>query len=271
MTLIGIYREQIFSPGKVREDAAILDATLLALTRRGYSVHTVSAEALENLFPPPAYALSMAQSSRVLHILEAWHGGGTRIVNSVPSVLNCYRQRLLPLLSEAQVPVPLSRLVPSEKAERMTSSGFPFPCWLKRGDVHAMEEGDVVKVASGEEMKGALDHFHRRKIKEILVQEHVEGEVIKFYGVAAGTYFSAFRSSSGEEVTPSMKPLSLMACQAAGAVGLEIYGGDAVLTPEGRMVLIDLNDWPSFARCCLPAAAGIARYITQVWDGGFHE
>ncbi len=31
-TVLGIYREQIFSPGKVSDDAAILDATLAELS-----------------------------------------------------------------------------------------------------------------------------------------------------------------------------------------------------------------------------------------------
>ncbi len=271
MTFLGVYREQIFSPGKVREDAAILNATLLALSRQGYSVYSLSAEALENFLPRPDYALSMAQSPRVLQVLEEWHKRGTRITNSVESVRNCYRKRLLHLLAEAGVPIPPSQLVPLEKVEQIVPSEFSTACWLKRGDVHAIEKGDVVKVTTGEELRGALDHFRSQKIGEVLVQENVEGEVIKFYGVGAGTYFSAFQLSSGEEVSSWMKPLSRMAYQAAEGVGLEIYGGDAILTPEGKMVLIDLNDWPSFSRCCLPAANGIAKYIRHLCEGGYHE
>ena len=58
-----------------------------------------------------------------------------------------------------------------------------------------------------------------------------------------------------------------MAADAATAVGLEIYGGDAIVTPTGRLVLVDLNDWPSFARCRRAAAAGITRYVESILAG----
>lgn len=265
MKLLGIYREKIYSPGKAREDAAILEAALREMARRGYSVHCVSAETLSDLSPRPALILSMAQSAAALHILEGWQKRGSRIVNSVASVRNCYRRRLVPLLAQARVPIPFGRLVPLRRAEEVISSAFLPPYWLKRGDVHAVEEGDVVQVESEKKLKSALDHFRSRKVEEILVQAHVEGEVMKFYGVGAGSYFSAFRSGSGNEVPRSWEAISLLGRQAAAGAGLEIYGGDAILTPEGQTVLIDLNDWPSFSRCCQSAAAGIAQYITQIW------
>jgi hypothetical protein len=268
--LLGIYREQVYSPGKVRDDAAILDSTLLELSRRGYPVEARAAEALENLPHPPPIVLSMAQSTRALRILEEWHRRGTRIVNSVASVRNCYRQELLPLLAASQVPVPASRMISPEK-EPLLSSAIQPPCWLKRGGVHAMEEGDVVKVESAAGLEAALAHFGGRGIRDILVQEHVSGEVIKFYGVGRGSFFNAFPSRKDEEVVPSTGLLCVLACRAAAAAGLEIYGGDAVLTPEGKPVLIDLNDWPSFSRCCQAAAAAIAQYIIRTGKGGFHE
>jgi hypothetical protein len=268
--LLGIYREQVYSPGKVRDDAAILDSTLLELSRRGYPVEARAAEALENLPHPPPIVLSMAQSTRALRIFEEWHRRGTRIVNSVASVRNCYRQELLPLLAASQVPVPASRMISTEK-EPLLSSAIQPPCWLKRGGVHAMEEGDVVKVESAAGLEAALAHFGGRGIRDILVQEHVSGEVIKFYGVGRGSFFNAFPSRKDEEVVPSTGLLCVLACRAAAAAGLEIYGGDAVLTPEGKPVLIDLNDWPSFSRCCQAAAAAIAQYIIRTGKGGFHE
>jgi glutathione synthase/RimK-type ligase-like ATP-grasp enzyme len=268
--LLGIYREQIYSPGKVRDDAAILDSTLLELSRRGYQAEARPAEALEDLFHPPPIVLSMAQSTRALRILEEWHRRGARIVNSVASVRNCYRQKLIPLLTASGAPVPASQMISPEK-EPLLSPPIRPPCWLKRGDVHAMEEGDVVKVESAVELGGALAHFRSRGIEHILVQEHVPGEVIKFYGVGRGDFFQAFPSPRDEGGAPARGALFQLSGRAAGAAGLEIYGGDAILTPEGRVVLIDLNDWPSFSRCCQTAAAAIAQYITRIENGGFHE
>ncbi|MBW2305639.1 MAG: hypothetical protein JRG73_01790 [Deltaproteobacteria bacterium] len=270
MTVLGVYREPIFSPGKVREDAAILDATLLELSRLGYEVSTVQAEALDILSMRPSCALIMVQSNRALNIIENWHKSGTRIINSVGSVRNCYRKPLIHLLAKGGFPIPPSQIVPLEEVERKISFGSSTRYWLKRGDVHAIRSDDVVKIASSEELNRALNHFRGQKIEEILVQEHVEGRVIKFYGVGAGDYFSAFLASSGEEVTSRMKQLAAIASRSAEAVGLEIYGGDAILARGGDVVLIDLNDWPSFSLCRQFAAKSIASYITRICQGEFN-
>jgi glutathione synthase/RimK-type ligase-like ATP-grasp enzyme len=265
ITVLGIYREQIYSPGKVREDAAILDATLLELSHLGYEVIALQSEALDRLSIRPACTLTMVKSGQTLNILEGWEKNGTRIINSVRSVRNCYRKPLMNFLSEARVPIPPSQMIPLEEVVKRISFGSSTPYWLKRWDIHAVEQGDVAKVTSKEELIRALHHFRYRKIEEILVQEHLEGNVIKFYGVGGGQYFSAFLASSGDEVTSEMKQLSIIARRSAEVVGLEIYGGDAIMTRQGGVTLIDLNDWPSFSRCCEPGAKAIAKYITGIF------
>lgn len=270
VTLLGVYRERVFSPGKVREDAAILDATLTELSRTGYKTAVTEPEDLERFSGRPAYVLGMAQSHRALDILENWQKQGTRIINSVSSIRNTYRKPLLSLLAKACLPIPSSQMIQVEEAERGISFGASDSYWLKRGDVHATHPGDVAKVTSKEELIRVLQHFRRQKIEEVLVQEHMGGEVIKFYGVGKGQYFRAFLASNGKEVTAEMKALSTLAHRSAETVGLEIYGGDSILTHKGEMILIDLNDWPSFSRCCSSAAKGIAEYITRVCKGGFN-
>jgi glutathione synthase/RimK-type ligase-like ATP-grasp enzyme len=270
MTVLGIYREQIFSPGKVRDDAAILDAALIELSRLGYEILALQSEALDTISIRPACTLTMAKSDWALQILEEWQRSGTRVINSTRSIRNCYRKLLIHLLEEGHFPLPLSQFLPLENVEQEISFKSHAEYWLKRSDIHAIEQADVAKVTSKEELMIALRHFRQRKIDEVLVQEHLEGEAIKFYGVAGGQYFSAFLSSNGDEVTSEMKQLSTIAQQSAEGAGLEIYGGDAIMTRQGGVVLIDLNDWPSFSRCCGPAAKGIAKYITGVLEGGLH-
>ncbi|MBI3292673.1 MAG: hypothetical protein HYZ73_07705, partial [Elusimicrobia bacterium] len=57
--------------------------------------------------------------------------------------------------------------------------------------------------------------------------------------------------------------LHALADQAAQALGLEIYGGDVVITPEGRLALIDVNDWPTFAPCRGAAGRAIGTYLIE--------
>ena len=42
---------------------------------------------------------------------------------------------------------------------------------------------------------------------------------------------------------------------------LDVYGGDAIVGPDGVARLIDLNDWPSFSSCRAVAAEAIALMI----------
>jgi hypothetical protein len=59
-----------------------------------------------------------------------------------------------------------------------------------------------------------------------------------------------------------------VAQRAAAALGLEIYGGDAIATKGGTLVLIDLNAWPSFALYRDEASAEIAAYLKQRFTSG---
>ena len=80
-------------------------------------------------------------------------------------------------------------------------------------------------------------------------------------GLAGTNTLRAYLAAEGKDVTSEAGRLRTIARQAAGAVGLEVYGGDAILTEGNEPVLIDLNDWPSFSPCCRSAAVSIASYL----------
>ncbi|ABK18601.1 hypothetical protein [Syntrophobacter fumaroxidans] len=262
-SVLGICRERVFSPGKVEDDAAIMESTLAELSRAGWEVRVLRAETVGDSTPRPQNVLSMAQSDRVLNVLAEWSGKGTRLVNTVSSVRNCYRKPLTRILSESGICIPPSRMVALREARERISLRPSNRLWLKRGDVHAVEDGDVVSVTCREELDQALEHFQRRGIADILVQDHVPGPVVKFYGVGRAEYFRAYLASGGEEVTARVAALRAVAVRAAEAAGLEVYGGDAVLAEVNGPVLIDLNDWPSFSRCRQSAAESIAAYVKR--------
>lgn len=259
--ILGIYREHIYSPGKIQDDAAILDATLRELSGMGYGVEARRAESLNRCDPRPGIVLSMAQSMGVLDILEDWGAKGARVINSVQSVRSCYRGPLLDMLLKSGINMPRSRMVSVRDVHEQIDWRHPERFWFKRGDVHAIQAGDVASVASREEMARALDHFRTKGIPEILVQDHLDGPVVKFYGVGQGGYFRAYLAETGEDVTAGVPALRDIAKSASRAVGLDVYGGDAVMTNGNRVALIDLNDWPSFSRCCQTAAMSIAGYV----------
>lgn len=261
---LGVYREQVYSPGKVREDAAVMDLVLSELSGGDKRLPAVQAERLDQASERPACVLSMAQSPKALEILEGWRALGTRVVNSVQSVRNCYRKALIDILSAQDLPMPPGRIVRVEEAEGLPDLSPSSRLWLKRGDVHAVAPGDVVQVASREALEKALSHFSRRGIHEILIQEHVEGETVKFYGVGPGAFFEAFPPNA--LASRAMASLRRTAERSAAALGLEVYGGDAIAAGGDKVLLVDLNDWPSFSPCRIGGAKGIARHILAEYD-----
>ena len=142
MTVLGIYRERRFSPGKIRQDAAILDATLTCLPDTKYRVGALHIEDLGDMNPRPDLVLSMAQSLPALDFLDRWEGNVT-VVNSVQSVRNCYRKAMIQRLQEADIPIPSSRIMRIDAVTAALDPSVDSGCWLKRGDVHAMQTADV--------------------------------------------------------------------------------------------------------------------------------
>ena len=264
MIFLGVYREAMFSPGRVGDDEKILDATLRHLASRGHEVRAVHGEELDGNFADADCVLTMAESKEALARLEEWQRSGKRLINGVAAVRSCRRAALFRLLPEAGLPVPEGATLSVEEAERSVSFRRRRHYWLKRGDVHSVRPGDVAKVSDRRELVAALAHFRRHGIEQIVVQEHVEGESVKFYNVPGSRFFRAFCfSSNREEITDRMGPLAALADLAAQATGLEVFGGDAIVTPAGDIFLIDLNDWPSFASCRLAAAEQIAAHIAR--------
>ena len=102
-----------------------------------------------------------------------------------------------------------------------------------------------------------LAYFARNAVPLAYIQQEVIGRVVKFYGVSGGGYFAAL-PDGGELPEAIVRALSEAASSAAAALGLEAWGGDAVVNGN-RFAIIDFNDWPSYSRVRGPAARAIAR------------
>jgi len=131
------------------------------------------------------------------------------------------------------------------------------PVYIKRGDLHALAADDVQWAIGRADLENKLARFARRGIRFAYVQQEFRGRVVKFYGVSGGAYFSAL-SDDGEIPEAAVRELSEAAAKAAQVLGLEAWGGDAVLS-SGRFAIIDFNDWPSYSRVRGQAARAIAR------------
>lgn len=257
---LGIYREPEFSPGKVELDAAILDATLLELQREGIETAALDAASFGNAAPVRAdIVLPMCQGARALKRLAEAEQAGAIAINSALSIRNCYRDLLAPGLERAGVPTPVGALVATDEPldpRKLGGLDLSAGVFVKRGDLHALGPEDVQRASDRAEIESILGDFARRRIRFAYLQQEVPGRVVKFYGVSAGAYFSAHPEEEVPEA--SVRALSGAAATAATALGLEAWGGDAVLSGD-RFAIIDFNDWPSYSRVRAPAARAIAR------------
>jgi hypothetical protein len=265
MRALGIYREPEFSPGKVGHDAAILDAALAELKPHGVEVFAISAaDFVNDSREGPDLVLAMCQGERALGRLVALEQQGALAINSALAIRNCYRDLLCAGLVHAGVPVPTGALVRTgSRPPDLSPLGvldLDSPMFVKRGDLHALAPDDVQRVESRGALRAALAGMAERGVPVAYVQQAVEGRVVKFYGVSGGEYFAALDEEGREDSISEQvrRDLARSAAAAATALGLEAWGGDAVIDGE-RFMMIDFNDWPSFSRVREAAARAIAR------------
>jgi hypothetical protein len=261
-----VFRERAHSPGRECDDAEILRLTGKELEARGCEIALKSPDELAGpLERHPDGVFLMCEQMGALDLLASWEARGIPHVNSPRAVLNTYRDRMIEQLREANAAFIDSRLVTTEIAPGAVTT----PVWVKRADVHNTQVGDVVFADSAEAVAGALAALAARGIARAVVQPHVEGDLVKFYGVGRSArraepgwyrwFYHKDQVVAGHPFDPGR--LAALAHTAATALGLEVYGGDAIATAEGRLTLLDLNAWPSFALYRDEAAPAIASYL----------
>jgi hypothetical protein len=270
----GIFREAAHSPGRESDDAEILRLTGKHLEAKGLQVVLKTPEEVNEADEGlPRFVFLMCERVDVLRRLRALETAGVPHVNSPQSVLNTYRERMLEVFAEANVPFIASRLVETSAA----GAPGPLPAWVKRADVHNTQEGDVVLAPSADAVAAALRGLAARGIARAVLQPHVDGDLVKFYGIGAGGgphgeppwfrwFYHKEQTLAGHGFDE--RRLARLVRAAAAALGLEVYGGDAIVTPDGAIVLLDVNAWPSFALFRDEAAPRIAAHLALRFVGG---
>jgi hypothetical protein len=262
--LLGLYRERQYSPGRHQSnDVLLLDQIAHRLRERDFAVDLLTLDEAESRRMGAAIIFSMCQGKSALENLADWEHQGAKIINSPRAALNTHRDRLPALMIKAGVSFPPTRLVGTKKRADLGSLDLNGGIWLKRGDVHASVTADVQWVDSVERLDAGMADFAKRGIDVAALQMHRAGDEIKFYGVAGGGFFHWFYSGEARKYSFTFAGLESLANQAATAAGLDIFGGDIIVSPSGALTLIDLNDWPSFAPCRERASYAIADFITR--------
>jgi hypothetical protein len=265
LTCVGVLREPAHSPGRVDDDAAIMRRVGEAMTERGFNVELVAADAVIEVSSPNIFV--MCERGTALDRLAAMEKAGSIVVNAPAAIRNTYRHRMVKLFAQHCVSAPMSWIVASD-----ANMARPADCaWIKRYDFHATQREDVMYAASETGWREALRRFSERGIPFVIAQEHVTGDLVKFYGVrngaasTDGNWFQWFYHRDKGMLGHAFDPARLReaALHAAAALELEIFGGDAVIKANGEPMIIDLNAWPSYALYRDRAAQAIADCLTE--------
>jgi hypothetical protein len=268
----GIFREREHSPGRENDDTEILRLTGKHLEARGLQVTLKAPEELGTADARPLGVFLMCERVEALDRLRPLEAGGVPHVNSPQAVLNTYRERMIALFAEAGVPFIESRLVATDARADVGA----LPVWIKRADVHNTQAGDVTFAATREAGARALEALAARGLARAVIQPDVEGDLVKFYGIGGGARPDGappwFRWFYHKEQTVAGHPfdavqLARVVRRAAVALGLDVYGGDAIVTRAGGIVLLDVNAWPSFALYREEAAERIAAHLALRFTG----
>ncbi len=280
--VVAIFRNPTYSPLQHRSnDTAILEATLRHVVRPGWRLVKTSEQEIAGGHLPAAHLyLNMCQGALACEQLMPLEEDGALVVNRPSSVLNCHRHRLVKRLAGGTLPFPRTLVVPSTAAVPAPAlrelAGGEERIWIKRGDVHAERPEDVVQVATAQ-VSTAMAAFAARGIPWVAFQQHVPGPIVKFYAVADGRFFRWYSAAGsggagggegeggggggGGDLAIDADRLKALAFDAAAQLELEVFGGDVAFPRPERPVLIDINDWPSFAPFREDAARAIAGYV----------
>lgn len=274
--IAGIMRAGAYSPNHIGNDAAIFNAVVDQLRKRGCEVNVYNEEQLATGIVNEQIIVNMCREQKSIALLQQLEDEGRLVINSGYGIENCTRERMTRILIGSNIPYPPSLIVNTDEVVKGQLAKEKFTqCWIKRGDFHAMHKEDVSYVRHPEEAQEVLQEYFLRGIKRAVINRHLVGDLIKFYGVQGTPFFYWFypfdmgHSKYGHEAINGKsqglefdKDKLKAICQSASEVlDVKIYGGDCIISPDGKISIIDFNDWPSFAPCRLEAAPHIAKCV----------
>jgi glutathione synthase/RimK-type ligase-like ATP-grasp enzyme len=259
--IAGISRKTEFSPNHVLNDFLIVNKTAEELSKLGVEVKLYDESVLSPEIIGEDYIFSMVQGPIGINTLLKIAPHKRFIINSPQSVLNCYRYNMVKLLPENGIPFPKSIIVPTASEPDGELDMFKTKFWLKRGDAHAVHKEDVTLVYTKNETENILSEFHHRGITQAVLQEHIVGDTVKFYAIRDTDFFHWYYVNGFYHAPFDLTKLVEFANSSAKVLDLFVYGGDAIITQDSEIFIIDINDWPSFAPVRDQASKLIAQLI----------
>ncbi len=266
--LLLIRRAQRFSTVDTNVDAAVLDR-IAHSSQCPFPCDILDEDdVVDNRLPYPSSAIShvlnMARGSQCLNILGQWEARGITIINAPKAVRSCQRGILNAILLE-------EGLITYSHTDQ---NGY----WVKPADSQGLHAGGSIYCNTMAEAEVKRQQYINNGFDDTIISAHVEGRVVKFYGVTdaihitditADTCNAVFFRTYDAEKRPMHLPTSIQqslrhaAFRLARRLSIHVFGGDAIVQDNGDVAVIDLNDWPSFSPCVDEAATAIVTLLSQ--------
>lgn len=271
MRIATIRRDVADSPNMVANDAAILELVADELRATGAEVIATEDGALPTGVD---IILHMSRNAEVLERLRNAEERGIKVINSTGAIGNCSRSRFMQILEDARIPQPQFNIITDE-------TGFApltYPAWIKRSKGWSTHKDDVCFAKDAQEAIEAFRAMRERGIDACIHSRHIEGDIIKFYGVGNRYFhhcypdpekskFDLERINGKAQHHPfDLERLKETIFKAAETLEIDIYGGDCIVNAQGEFFIIDFNDFPSFSAVRNEAAKEIAAHIMESID-----
>lgn len=282
-TIAAVYRSHEHSPNLTDADSRIINAASIKLQERGYAIHRYTeAQFIETDITEPAI-INMCRKPRSIEKLCRLEAEGKTVINSGHAIRKCTKRKLWEISTANNIETPATVIVGSTDTT-LPFSGTFRPCWLKLPDESVTDKDDIIYAGTPAEYREALTRYHSRAITEVLVCAHLEGDLLKFYAVSGDRYlYTLYPKQSGYSKfgyeannsdvkfypykTERLKEIcNIMSRE----TGITVFGGDCIITPDGKINIIDLNDWPSFSPCAEEASEAIAAAVAETIETTQH-
>lgn len=273
--IIAIYRSQKHSPNLLSADARIMNKVVDALKKENYEIVSVAEEEFLETDAVADIIINMCRTEEALNKMQHLANTGVLVINSPQSIGNCSRRKLYNLFTENRIPIPPTQIVKTtaESSEIEVS----FPCWIKLPDTPTTKKEDICYITTHDELSVALREFNERGEEEVVLSQHLSGDLVKFYSVEGSQFIHTTyptieqHSKFGYEdyndevklIPYDIENLLQISQRAAEVTGVKIFGGDCIITPSGEPYIIDFNDWPSFSPCADEASEAIVEMIKK--------
>ena len=276
--ITGIRRSSVFSPNHVGNDAAIFDGVVEFIKEKGFPIKICTEQELGSITENPQHVFSMMRQPDAIQRMLQWEQEGCQCINAASGIENCGRESMTRLLLAHNIPYPDSIItLTSEQIKPLLEQRGFSSCWIKRSDYHALHREDVTYARNAEEVQYLLSEYALRGIDKVVINTHLEGDLIKFYGVSGSSFFYWFYpfeknhskfgwekiNGKAKRIPFDYENLRSLCNHAAEILKLIVYGGDCIVSPDGTIHIIDFNDWPSFAPCRSEAIPVIGERIIE--------